>query len=148
MTQLKRIETAKVAKSNMVYIFNGVEPQQLNLDGKMRWTATNFLPFVQDQAAFVYLNHKNFFATTKLSGCDVWIADAERKEPVVIHINVKKWVRWRASTKFGVQGSLGTKNLNPSGPSISVCSTCFLWFCKRQGLSYISWRNRKLLEWF
>ena len=93
MTQLKRIETAKVAKSNMVYIFNGVEPQQLNLDGKMRRAATNFLPFVQDQAAFMYLNHKNFgnfFATTKLSGCDVWIADAKRKEPVVIHINANE----------------------------------------------------------
>ena len=91
ITQLKEMKTAKVANSNEVYIFNGAAPERL--DDKIKPTATNFLPFVENQAAFMYLNHKafgNFFATTPLSGCDVWIADAKRREPVIIHINANE----------------------------------------------------------
>ena len=89
--QREKIKIAKEANSNTLYIFNGDSPAVL--DKKLQ-TDTNFLPFSEDRATFMHLNHKqfgNWFATSPLSGCDVWIADSKNLEPVVIHINANKY---------------------------------------------------------
>ena len=89
--QRENIKIAKEANSNMLYIYNGDSPAVL--DKKLQ-TDTNFLPFLEDRATFMHLNHNqfgNWFATSPLSGCDVWIADSKNLEPVVIHINANKF---------------------------------------------------------
>ena len=51
---------------------------------------TNYLPWGEDRAKALLLNSNSWgewFLTAPLSGCDVWIADHDDYEPLVIHIN-------------------------------------------------------------
>ena len=51
---------------------------------------TNYLPWGVDKATTLLLDSNswgNWFLTATLSGCDVWIADHDDYEPLVIHIN-------------------------------------------------------------
>ena len=57
--------------------------------------ATNYLPYVENGATVIHLNHiarGNWFATDKLGGCDVWIVKPDGfVEPLVIHANANNY---------------------------------------------------------
>ena len=57
-------------------------------------TTTNYLPWSPNQAMCMTMDHEkwgDWFITSPLTGCDVWLAARKGAEPLAIHISAKKY---------------------------------------------------------
>ena len=85
VTQTGKITAAMTKARNAMYAYSGKAPYEMS---KTLQSPTNFLPWDEDRATFLLLDSKwDFYVTSQLSGCDVWIADHEKFEPLTLHIN-------------------------------------------------------------
>ena len=91
--QVRDITAAKCAKINNLVAFTGsteICDAYGGIDSQLS-SNTHYLPWFPDEALFMLLDHSkwgNWYFTSRLSGCDVWIADREGGfEPLTIHIN-------------------------------------------------------------
>ena len=73
-----------------LYIDTNIKIQEHGID-QSTLQDTNFLPYVENHATFMQLDHSrfgNWFFTSPLSGCEVWIVhDRSGEQPFIIHLN-------------------------------------------------------------
>ena len=88
--QIRPIKAAKCEEENVLTAFSNPDSDYCTADEELV-SETNFLPWSEDKATFMRLDHIRWgiwFFTSKLSGCDIWIADRKGEfEPLVIHAN-------------------------------------------------------------
>ena len=84
--QTKEIMAGKERGNNILMIYDIIRNPEVDYASR-----TNFLPSEPNTARVLLLDHNergNFFFTSQLGGCDVWVATGgEGSEPLVLHIN-------------------------------------------------------------
>ena len=95
--QNSKIKVGKETKTRTLFVCNA--GSRLLSSSRVRHDLienTHFLEYQTSNAVFQRLDHNNnkcghWFITSKLSGCDIYIAHSDGSEPVIVHVNARDY---------------------------------------------------------